>query len=331
MRHPTTWIAMRADLVFTAAIAACAALPATALQVVVISDLNGSYGSVDYESHVADAVAAIVELGPDLVLVTGDMVAGQRRPNLASDDIRAMWTAFHATVTEPLQAADIAVAVTPGNHDASAYAAFSEERKIYAEEWRARRPDVTFSTDTDYPFFYAFDLEGVRFVSLDVTTVGPLSADQMAALDSALEGAGETRIAFSHLPLWEFAHGRAAEIIGDADLAAAFASLGVDVHLSGHHHAFYPGASNGIAYVSQACLGASPRRLVGTTNRGPRGFTLLDIDVETGNIVIKFRASPDYSAGFDMTTLPTRIDGFGATLVRVDLADLPYVHLQNRE
>jgi predicted MPP superfamily phosphohydrolase len=63
------------------------ALPAAAraLRVVVISDLNGSYGSTDYASAVTGAVRRIVALAPDLVIITGDMVAGQRRdPHLSA-------------------------------------------------------------------------------------------------------------------------------------------------------------------------------------------------------------------------------------------------------
>jgi len=322
---------MRIDLAFGVALAVLSASPADALQVAVISDLNGSYGSTDYQSDVADAVAAIIDLGPDLVLVTGDMVAGQRKPALSEPEIRAMWQAFHAVVTDSLDTAGIPVAITPGNHDASAYTGFEKERKIYGEEWRARRPDVAFAGLDGYPFFYAFDLDGVRFVSLDVTTVGPLDATQMSGLDKAVNGAGPLRIAFSHLPLWEFAQDRETEIIGDPALAEQFDALGVDLHLSGHHHAFYPGASDGIAYVSQACLGASPRRLINVEQRGPRGFTLLDIDVEAGKIEVGFRAAPGFDQTFDMTELPERIEGFDATLLRIDLADLPTVLLEKPE
>lgn len=319
---------MRAEDLFGGLLASFAALPAAALQVAVISDLNGSYGSTDYEASVGAAVSAILEIGPDLVLVTGDMVAGQRQPVLSADEVRAMWEAFHAAVSDPFANADIPVAVTPGNHDASAYAAFEAERKVFADEWRDRRPAVAFVEDEDYPFFYAFDAGGVRFVSLDVTTVGPLSSDQIKALEDGLDGAGHARIAFSHLPLWEFAQDRETEIIGDPALAKTFERLGIDLHLSGHHHAFYPGASDGIAYVGQACLGASPRRLIGVAERGPRGFTLLDIDATTGDIAIDFRAAPFFAPGFDMTALPQRIEGFDATLIRLDLADLPSVHLE---
>ena len=82
---------MRANPFLAGAFALFFVSPAAALEVAVISDLNGSYGSTDYQAHVSDAVAAIVELEPDLVLVTGDMVAGQRMPILGPDKVRAMW------------------------------------------------------------------------------------------------------------------------------------------------------------------------------------------------------------------------------------------------
>jgi len=46
------------------------------LRVAVISDMNGSYGSTEYESTVDGAVRRIVALKPNLVISTGDMVAG---------------------------------------------------------------------------------------------------------------------------------------------------------------------------------------------------------------------------------------------------------------
>ena len=66
------------------------AASAAPLSVVVISDLNSSYGSVTYEPRVADAIRAIVAIKPDLVISTGDMVAGQRRPHLSEAEVRAI-------------------------------------------------------------------------------------------------------------------------------------------------------------------------------------------------------------------------------------------------
>jgi hypothetical protein len=116
------------------------------VRVAVISDLNGSYGDPTYDAPVHTAVRRIIAERPDVVLCTGDMVAGQR----AGLDYEAMWAGFHAAVTDPLSAAGIPLAVSPGNHDASAYDGFENERRVYAATWQARRPAVEFVDGADY-------------------------------------------------------------------------------------------------------------------------------------------------------------------------------------
>jgi Icc-related predicted phosphoesterase len=294
------------------------------LRVVVISDLNGSYGSVTYAPRVDEAIRAIIALKPDLVISTGDMVAGQRRPHLSEAEVRAMWDAFHRTVTAPLEAAGIPLAVTPGNHDASAYDGFERERKLYAETWAAHRPDLEYVGADGYPFAYAFDLGDVRFASLDATTVGALSPEQEDWLRETMVGAGPTRIVFSHLPLWPVAVGRETEIIGDPGLADLFEDLGIDLHLSGHHHAYYPGASGSVAYVAQACLGSGPRALIGTSEKTEPGFTILDI-AEDGRIEVSAATGPGFGSRVDPATLPESIGSGAGLLERLDLARLPPV------
>jgi len=291
------------------------AVPALAdpLRVVVISDLNGSYGTTRYADRVGKAVDWIIAQDPDLVLSTGDMVAGQRLPLLNDGEVRAMWAAFHRTVSDPLAGAGIPLAVTPGNHDASGYERFARERAIFADEWRDRRPDVTFLDGTGYPFFYAFEVNGIRFASLDATTLGPLRGDQHDRLRRAFAGA-RTTITFSHLPLFPFAVDREREIIGDPSLEALYEDLGLALHLSGHHHAFYPGWKDGVAYVSQACLGGGPRRLLGKFDRAPHALTLLEIS-EGGAISVEARLSPDFNRPLDIEALPERI----GVLRRLDL------------
>jgi hypothetical protein len=288
------------------------------LRVAVISDLNGSYGSTDYNPGVAAAVARLIALDPDLVISTGDMVAGQRRPHLTETEVRAMWDAFHAKVTDPLRRAGIALAVTPGNHDASAYGGFEGERRIFAEEWRRRKPALEYLDDSDYPFFYAFRLQGVTFVSLDATTVGPLRNGQGERL-RALASGRDSLVAFSHLPLWPFAVGRETEVIGDPALQDLFGAIGLDLHLSGHHHAFYPGWKDGTAFVGQACLGSGPRPLIGMTQRSVRAITLLEISA-SGEIAITAYTGRTFSEPIIWADLPPRI-GHGTTaLTRLDLA-----------
>jgi len=290
---------------------------AAPLRVVVISDLNGSYGSTSYDPRISRAIDRIIALKPDLVISTGDMVAGQRRPHLSGKEVRAMWAAFHATVSDRLDAAGIPFAVTPGNHDASAYGGFKHERKIFRDEWSRRKPDLTFVDDQDYPFFYAFDLKGVRFVSLDATTLGSLRGDQAKRLEDL--AAGDKRVVtFSHLPLWPFAQKREKEIIGDPALEALYLQAGIELHLSGHHHAYYPGVKNGILYVSQANLGGGSRKLIGDTRTGAQSFTLLEFS-ENGEIDLVALEAPDFTTEVDLNSLPKEIRSNVATLRRMDL------------
>jgi Icc-related predicted phosphoesterase len=291
------------------------------LHVAVISDLNGNYGSTRYETTVDSAVSRIVALQPDLVISTGDMVAGQRRPHLTRDEVEHMWQAFHEHVSEPLRAAGIPLVVTPGNHDASAYDGFDLERTIYAGQWLPRRPEIQFLDATGYPFHYAFAMGDVLFISLDATVVGKLPEQQMAWLRQLLEKHGpayQRRIVFSHLPLWPFARGRERDFIGDPELQTLLAQASVELYLSGHHHTFYPGVSGGIALVGQACLGAGPRRLIGTEDRSARSFTLLEFTTE-GIEVAAYKA-PLFENMVDWSTLPARIRSHAAELLRADLA-----------
>jgi 3',5'-cyclic AMP phosphodiesterase CpdA len=240
-----------------------------------------------------------------------------------------MWHAFHEHVSDPLASADIVLAVTPGNHDGSAYTGFDLERSIFAEQWTPRRPEVRFLDDAGYPFYYAFEVGGVLFVSLDATVVGHLPQHQMDWLRQVLEEHGPAyrrRVVFSHVPLWPFAQGREREYIGDPELQTLLETTGVDLFLSGHHHAFYPGARDGIAFVSQSCLGAGPRRLLGTKNKSQRSFTLIEFSDDAMQIAAF--VAPQFEVEVDWNTLPTHIRSFAAELKRADLSDVGVKRLE---
>jgi len=290
------------------------------LRVAVISDLNGNYGSTEYESTVDGAVRRIVEMKPDLVISTGDMVAGQRKPHLTRPQVETMWRAFHEHVSNPLAEAGIPLAVTPGNHDGSAYHGFELERQIYGEQWSARRLAVTFVDAAHYPYHYAFAAGEALFVSLDATTLGGLAPEQMTWLKELLAEHGpkyRQRVVFSHVPLWPFTQGREREFIGDPALEQLLKDAKVDLYLSGHHHAFYPGHKDGIHLVSQACAGAGPRRLIGSDQRSPRAFTLIEIDGT--QLRLAALKEPDFTQRVDWRTLPERIHSQAAELIRADL------------
>lgn len=248
------------------------------LQVFVISDLNGSYGSTAYRDEVHEAIATIVMEQPDLVISTGDMVAGQR----SGLDYRGMWRAFHAAVSDPLAEAGIPFAVTPGNHDASGYPVYGTERAIYQEQWLERPPELDWVDATGFPFRYSFRMGPAFFVSIDSTNVGPLDGDQMAWLDRQLArgSSAPVTVVFGHVPLVPFAQGRQDEIIGDPALEAMLVRHGVDLFLSGHHHAYYPGRRGPVRMVGTSCLGEGPRRLLGSSETSPRSVIELHLSTE---------------------------------------------------
>ena len=295
---------------------------AQAQRVAVISDLNPGYGKTEYSDNVDRAISRIIALKPELVISTGDMVAGQRpRKLLNRTELEAMWKAFHRHVSEPLAAAGIPLAITPGNHDASVYAAFALERSVYSEQWNARRPELTMIDAQHYPLYYAFALDDLLFLSLDVTRPGALSAAQMNWLQRLLTEHGAQyryRTAFSHLPLWAFAQRRESDIIADPALESLLRQHDVDMYLSGHHHAWYPGYKDDIAYIGQSCLGGGTRQLIGTRQRARRSFTLIDYGPRQASV--SAFAAPDFTTAIDLDDLPTNIRSREATLLRLDRA-----------
>ena len=294
------------------------------IRVVVMSDLNSSYGTVGHHAYVRRAVDRIIELEPDLVIITGDMVAGQIR-NLANEDLpKAMWSAFHDEVTNPIADAGIPLVVTPGNHDASALPTYSLERDQFAREWAPRMPDLQFIDYDGFPFRFAFEISDLLFIGLDVTTTGKLPDEQYDWLETLLTrntGLHRQTIAFSHLPVWPVAAGRLHEASLDARLHALLSGSGVDVYLSGHHHAFYPGVADGVAYISQSCLGSGPRQLLGSESaREPKGFTLLEFVGD--RLYVAAVTAPDFKQVLLWDTLPREISTPGKSLKRADLADV---------
>lgn len=285
----------------------------TVLHVAAIADMNGSYGSTNYGAPVHAAVAALVADPPDLVLSLGDMVAGQQ----SGLDYEAMWDGFHAAVSDPLAAAGIPLAVTPGNHDASGYSAYAAERELFVAEWQARRPDVTFVDDTHYPLRYAFVVEDVLFVSLDATTVGALSSDQRVWLDGVLDVPAWARIVYGHIPIVPFGTGVETEVLGDLELESMLADHDVDLYLSGHHHAWYPGRREGVHEISAACLGSGPRALVGEDEVSPR--SLLRITVADGGVTVDAYGGEAFDEVLSRDSLPASLN---AGVQRIDRDDL---------
>ncbi len=286
--------------------------------VAVLADLNGPYGSTEYDEHVTRAVEWIrTELEPDLVVVAGDMVAGQREEL----DYPAMWEAFHDVVTDRLAEAQIPMAVTPGNHDASEQPRFWMERIEFARQWNMRRPHLRFVDDAFYPFHYAFEMGPALFVSLDGTGVGDLDAAQLAWLDGVLEEHShlELSILLSHVPQYAVAEGRQREIFDDDRLAELLEKHDVDMMISGHHHAYFPARRHGTYLLHAACLGSGPRPLLGDSQRSPRNVAVIRFGSQ-GIEEVKAFESPEFNTVVDHGELPESVGKGELRIWREDIA-----------
>ncbi|MCA9564376.1 MAG: metallophosphoesterase [Myxococcales bacterium] len=284
----------------------------------VIADMNGSYGSTTYVSQVRDAVTRLTELNPDVVLSAGDMVAGQK----AGLDYDAMWDAFHEAVSDPLAEAGIPFAVTPGNHDASGYSGYAGERAIFQSEWSNRRPDVDFVDDSNYPLSYSFVVGPAFFISLDATKVGNLDQTQMNWIEDQLIEAEErgydVTIVYGHVPLYGFAIGRETEILDDDELEELLLDHHVDLVISGHHHAYYPGRRDDLRLVGTACLGTGPRPLIGTDETSARSLLLFEVS-ESGVEWLDAYGGSDFTVPIERSDLPSSVGSGSGLIWRDDL------------
>lgn len=289
------------------------------IRVAVISDMNGSYGSTTYGAAVHAAITAILADPPDLVLSTGDMVAGQK----SGLDHRAMWAAFHAAVSDRLDAADIPFAIAPGNHDASGWPAFEAERALYREEWRKRWPDLDFVDPTHYPHRYSYTRGPGFFVAIDSTTTGPLDAAEMQWLDEQLTlgAAFPARIVYGHVPLYPVASPKQDEVIGDTKLEDLLRRHRVSAFITGHHHAYYPGRRADVRFVSMACLGNGPRTLLGHTETSKRSYLTFDVTADGLAPIVDLEAwaYPGFAQAIPRSSLPPAIGSGDRRIVRDDL------------
>jgi hypothetical protein len=293
--------------------------PLTAESIAFVSDLNGRYGNTSYDERVGEAVGAIVALRPDLVVSTGDMIAGQKQ-GFDRATLDQMWGAFSHAVADPLRQAGIPFAVTPGNHDGSAFPGFELDRERYAAQWRERIPELDLLPGSEWPRRYAARMGGTLLVAFDGTRPGALPESERAFLERMLtshsRGAAAT-VVFSHLPMWPLAGGREHEIIDDPGLLALLHRYGVDAYASGHHHVFYAGRDDaGMLHLSVGALGGNARAFSGQDTRQPHSFAVLE--VEDGMLVVRPHPAPGFEAEAAGGFGPATVNGPLGTLHRVE-------------
>ena len=286
---------------------------------VLVSDLNGRYGSTSYHQRVDQAAATIVNLQPDLVVSAGDMVAGQAPTGLQDETLEAMWAAFAESFIEPLTSAQIPFAITAGNHDGSAYPGFERDRKAFERHWRDRAPPGLLP-GSEWPWRYAMRQGGLLAITFDGTLPGVVPVRERDFVAKMLATHGESAVwtvVWSHLPFWPLAQNREREIIRDTGFLDLLHEHGVDAYVSGHHHLYFAGVDEaGMLHVSVAALGGNARRFAtGGERQGPGLATL---KLHNGQLAVEGRLAPEFRSAVAPESLPKTIRGSAGTLRRVE-------------
>jgi len=272
-------------------------------RIAIISDLNGPYGSLDYDWHVDSTVARIVRMQPDAVILSGDMIAGQDR-RLPDDRFPAMWAEFDRRVAEPLRRAGIPFGFTIGNHDGSPFDAFNREREAARAYWKPENTLLEILDTGDFPFYFSYRVNDVFIISWDASSAEisePTLNWVREQLRSPEAREARYRIMLGHLPLYAAAVGRNryGEMLRQPDeLLEVMTSNNVDMYVSGHHHAYYPGHKRGVDLLQTGALGGGPRpwlrfgappqktwSLLEIPAQADAGVTITTRDAETGDLI----------------------------------------------
>ena len=303
------------------------------LRALVLSDLNGPSGSLFYPAEVTQAVAlARGELRPDVVLIPGDMIAGQA-PNLPDRRVRAMWDVFDATIAAPLREAGIPIVFTLGNHDGAAQPQHARDRRMAAEYWRSRvdADDLPFVNHEQFPFTYSVRFRDVFIAVWDATNGASGANDDLVdwlgdALESDAAEEAKHRIVLAHVPLYDvssppyYPDG----VLDDADdLREKLEDWDATMMLSGHHHAYYPGRRGALELLHAGSLGTYPRTLRGDPGPPLKTITVLDFYPDSvGVTTYALDAARNAATPVPLENLPHAICAQNGWVTRRDMATL---------
>lgn len=293
-------------------------------RIAVISDLNGPYGTLDYYWHVDSTVARIVRMQPDIVIVAGDMIAGQDR-RLPDDRFPQMWEVFEQRVAAPLREAGVPFGFTIGNHDGSPFDAFNRERTAARAYWNIPNTLLNVVDEGDFPFYFSYRVNDVFIISWDASSA-EISEPTLNWVKEQLRSEearnARYRILLGHLPLYAAAIGRNrhGEILRDPDeLHAVMQRYNVDMYVSGHHHAYYPGYRGGVELLQTGALGGGPRPLLGLGAEPRKTWSLLEVPSDPAREITITTWDADTDAIVHNQELPRYLHGLTGFTIRRDL------------
>ena len=302
------------------------------VRLVVISDLNGVYGSTEYDPEVDKAIALLPFWEPDMVLCSGDMIAGQNL-KLSKKQLQDMWIAFDHHVAAPLRQANIPYGITIGNHDGSNAQSlsgdflFAQDRAIAANYWNDpnHAPGIEFVERYEFPFYYSFKFNDVFFLAWDGSSA-KIPQDKLDWVEQALESpeaqSAKLKILLGHLPLYAVAVGRnqPGEVMANADqLRKMLEQHQVHTYISGHHHAYYPAHKGELQLLHTGILGSGPRRLIDSKLPPQKALTVMDINFVSPDLTTYTTYDMQTLSLIEFEQLPRFITGHNGMVLRRDL------------
>ncbi len=302
------------------------------VRIVVLSDFNGSYGSLSYSPQVERVLDEITQTWqPDLLLSAGDVVGGQST-SLPDERFTEMWRAFDAQVAAPLREAGIPYAFATGNHDGSSLRSensfvFQRERDAARSYWRGplHEANLPYQNRENFPFNYSFTFREVFIVVWDASSA-TLTQEQRGWLERELTSptakAAKLRVLLGHLPFYGVSEEKnePGEVLENGDtLRERLEQLGLDLYISGHHAAYYPAKVGEVTLLHSGGIGA--RRLLGGEAEPRSAVSVVDIDFDTESPHLRLTTFD--TATFEkiaLESLPERLEGLNGPLTRLDLA-----------
>ena len=294
------------------------------LKILLISDLNASYGSLTYSEDVPAVLNEIGKIKPDIILCAGDMVAGQK-VSLTEQHINGMWQSFKTVVLNPIQSKRIPFGFTLGNHDASPN--FSKDRAAATQFWNDEKKstNLTFVDSKNYPFYFSYLKNNVFFISWDASgaKIKPELYSWLREQTSLkVAKRARMRILLGHLPLYAIvaAKNKPGEVNANPDSALSFfKSNKIDMYISGHQHAYYPATKEGVQLLNSGCIGDGPRPILGHQELAQKAYTIIDIPVKNPLSFTQKTFKPITNEEITIHSLPDSVKGFNGTIYRKDL------------
>ncbi len=303
------------------------------VRLLVISDFNGAYGSTEYDREVHLALKMIPFWQPDLILSSGDMIAGQK-PSLTPAQIRAMWQSFDRNIAQPIRSLNIPFGFTIGNHDASGAVAFDktkflfqQERDLAVEYWQNPQhdPQINFIARFQFPFYYTFEQDEIFFLVWDGSSSN-IPKDKLAWVEKSLSSPqaqqAKMKIIIGHLPLYGIAKGRdyPGEVLNNAEqLRKLLEKYDVHTYISGHQHAYYPAHKSDLQLLHTGPLGGGSRSLIAGNTITMKTITIIDINFDNPDLTTYTTYNMKDFAIVNNEQLPRLLMGHNGMILRRDI------------